>query len=62
MLLEPRKFASASALGMLSPTGRCHAFDVAAEMAEEGVLAEELAISCKQVCTRRGIDWKGVLN
>src|SRR5262249_59752073 len=31
VLLEPRKFASASALGMLSPTGRCHAFDVAAD-------------------------------
>ncbi len=29
--LEPRKFAAGSAQGMLSPTGRCHAFDVAAD-------------------------------
>ena len=31
VILEPRKFASGSAQGMLSPTGRCHAFDVAAD-------------------------------
>ncbi|MGH3969259.1 MAG: polyketide synthase, partial [Mycobacterium sp.] len=31
VMLEPRKFAAASAQGMLSPTGRCHAFDVAAD-------------------------------
>ena len=31
VMLEPRKYASASAQGMLSPTGRCHAFDVAAD-------------------------------
>lgn len=29
--LDPRKFASGSAGGMLSPTGHCHAFDVAAD-------------------------------
>lgn len=29
--LEPRKSCSGSAIGMLSPTGRCHAFDVAAD-------------------------------
>ena len=29
--LEPRKSSSASAIGMLSPTGRCHSFDVAAD-------------------------------
>lgn len=29
--LEPRKSAAGSAQGMLSPTGRCHAFDVAAD-------------------------------
>jgi polyketide synthase 5 len=29
--LEPRKACSGSAIGMLSPTGRCHAFDVAAD-------------------------------
>jgi len=29
--LDPRKFNSGSAQGMLSPTGRCHAFDVAAD-------------------------------
>ncbi len=31
VMLEPRKSPSASAQGMLSPTGRCHAFDVAAD-------------------------------
>ncbi|MDT5133423.1 MAG: polyketide synthase 5, partial [Mycobacterium sp.] len=31
VMLDPRKFASGSAQGMLSPTGRCHAFDVAAD-------------------------------
>ena len=31
VMLEPRQFASGSAQGMLSPTGRCHAFDVAAD-------------------------------
>ena len=30
-MLEPRKFVAGSAQGMLSPTGRCHAFDVAAD-------------------------------
>ena len=29
--LDPRKFSAGSAQGMLSPTGRCHAFDVAAD-------------------------------
>ncbi|SON61429.1 Phthioceranic/hydroxyphthioceranic acid synthase [Mycobacterium simulans] len=31
LMLEPRKSSSGSALGMLSPTGRCHAFDIAAD-------------------------------
>ena len=31
VMLDPRKFAAGSAQGMLSPTGRCHAFDVAAD-------------------------------
>jgi polyketide synthase 5 len=31
VLLEPRKSAGGSAAGMLSPTGRCHAFDVNAD-------------------------------
>jgi polyketide synthase 5 len=31
VMLEPRKAASGSAICMLSPTGRCHAFDVAAD-------------------------------
>lgn len=31
VILEPAVSASASAQGMLSPTGRCHAFDVAAD-------------------------------
>ena len=31
VILEPRKAASGSAQGMLSPTGHCHAFDVAAD-------------------------------
>ena len=30
-MLDPRKFSAGSAQGMLSPTGRCHAFDVAAD-------------------------------
>jgi polyketide synthase 5 len=31
VMLEPRKFTAASAQGMLSATGRCHAFDAAAD-------------------------------
>ena len=31
VMLEPRKFLSGSAQGMLSPTGRCRAFDVAGD-------------------------------
>ncbi|MGA5466178.1 sulfolipid-1 biosynthesis phthioceranic/hydroxyphthioceranic acid synthase [Mycobacterium sp. NPDC050041] len=31
LALDPRKWAAGSAEGMLSPTGRCHAFDVAAD-------------------------------
>ncbi|MDR3662113.1 MAG: sulfolipid-1 biosynthesis phthioceranic/hydroxyphthioceranic acid synthase [Mycobacterium sp.] len=31
VVLEPRKMSSGSAQGMLSPTGHCHAFDVAAD-------------------------------
>src|ERR1700757_3313337 len=31
VLLDPRRFSSGSAQGMLSPTGRCHAFDTAAD-------------------------------
>ena len=31
IMLEPRKMSSGSAQGMLSPTGRCHAFDVKAD-------------------------------
>lgn len=31
VILDPRKMASGSAQGMLSPTGHCHAFDVAAD-------------------------------
>ncbi|TDH57683.1 SDR family NAD(P)-dependent oxidoreductase [Mycobacterium eburneum] len=31
IMLEPRKMSSGSAQGMLSGTGRCHAFDVAAD-------------------------------
>ncbi len=31
VMLEPRKAAAGSAIGMLSPTGRCRAFDVAAD-------------------------------
>ncbi|WP_158019083.1 sulfolipid-1 biosynthesis phthioceranic/hydroxyphthioceranic acid synthase [Mycobacterium basiliense] len=31
VMLEPRRFASGSAQNMLSPTGHCHAFDVAAD-------------------------------
>jgi polyketide synthase 5 len=31
VMFEPRKAASGSAIGMLSPTGRCRAFDVAAD-------------------------------
>ena len=31
VILEPRRMSSGSAQGMLSPTGRCHAFDVAAD-------------------------------
>jgi polyketide synthase 5 len=38
VMLEPRRSVSGSAQGMLSPTGRCHAFDVAADgfVAAEG--------------------------
>ena len=31
VILDPRKFSSGSAQGMLSPTGRCHAFDTTAD-------------------------------
>lgn len=31
VILDPRKFVAGSAEGMLSPTGRCHAFDIAAD-------------------------------
>ena len=31
VMLEPRTYVSASAQGMLSPTGRCHTFDVGAD-------------------------------
>lgn len=31
VILDPRKFVAGSAEGMLSPTGRCHAFDVTAD-------------------------------
>ncbi len=31
LMLHPSGYASASGLGMLSPTGRCHSFDVAAD-------------------------------
>ncbi|MGC1154571.1 polyketide synthase, partial [Mycobacterium sp.] len=31
VMLDPRKFSSRSAQSMLSPTGRCHAFDIAAD-------------------------------
>ncbi|GFG73622.1 polyketide synthase [Mycobacterium botniense] len=31
VMLEPRKFLAGTAQGHLSPTGRCHAFDVAAD-------------------------------
>ncbi|MET4429817.1 sulfolipid-1 biosynthesis phthioceranic/hydroxyphthioceranic acid synthase [Mycolicibacterium sp. 624] len=31
VMLEPRRMSSGSAQGMLSPTGRCHAFDVNAD-------------------------------
>lgn len=31
VMLEPRRMSSGSAQGMLSPTGRCHAFDVTAD-------------------------------
>jgi polyketide synthase 5 len=31
IMLEPRKMSSGSAQGMLSPTGKCHAFDVDAD-------------------------------
>lgn len=31
VILDPRKFVAGTAEGMLSPTGRCHAFDVGAD-------------------------------
>src|SRR4029078_12572104 len=31
VVLDPRRFAGGSAAGMLSPTGKCHAFDAAAD-------------------------------
>ena len=46
IMLEPRKTASGSAQGMLSPTGRCHAFDVAAD----GFVAAE---GCAMVLLKR---------
>ncbi|MDH6244149.1 sulfolipid-1 biosynthesis phthioceranic/hydroxyphthioceranic acid synthase [Mycobacterium sp. OTB74] len=42
--LEPRKMASGSAQGMLSPTGRCHAFDVAADGFVSGEAAAVLLL------------------
>ncbi|MCV7284143.1 type I polyketide synthase [Mycolicibacterium wolinskyi] len=40
LTIEPRKVASGSAQGMLSPTGRCHAFDVDAD----GFVSGEAAV------------------
>lgn len=40
VVLEPRKLASGSAQGMLSPTGRCRAFDVGAD----GFVSGEAAV------------------
>ena len=54
VILEPRKSASGSAQGMLSPTGRCHAFDVAAD----GFVSSE---GCAVVLLKRLLDalWDG---
>ena len=41
LVLDPRKWVSGSAEGMLSPTGRCHAFDVAAD----GFVAGEACVT-----------------
>lgn len=47
--LDPRKWAAGSAEGMLSPTGRCHAFDDAAD----GFVAGE---GCAVVMLKRLVD------
>jgi Beta-ketoacyl synthase, N-terminal domain len=49
VMLEPRRFVSASAQGMVSPTGRCHAFDVAAD----GFVSAE---GCVVVLLKRLVD------
>ncbi|BBY92740.1 phthioceranic/hydroxyphthioceranic acid synthase [Mycobacterium gallinarum] len=47
VMLDPRKFVAGSAEGMLSPTGRCHAFDVAAD----GFVSAEgcVVVLCKRL-------------
>ena len=59
VMLEPRKSVVGSAQGMLSPTGRCHAFDVAADgfVSAEGCAVRVAQAACPMPCGMATGSW-----